>query len=106
MRAPAGRADDFAWPRRDVAPVGSDPLVATTDLPMTPMVAEKSRSNAATAAAAPATAVASAAPAAPRPRRVAPPRPTYAENQDFYRPDAYRRQQTFFPFQSLFGGRW
>jgi hypothetical protein len=73
---------------------------------MTPMVAEKSRSNAATAAAAPATAVASAAPAAPRPRRVAPPRPTYAENQDFYRPDAYRRQQTFFPFQSLFGGRW
>ncbi len=37
VRAPAGRADDFAWPRRDVAPTGSDPVVATTDLPMTPM---------------------------------------------------------------------
>jgi uncharacterized protein len=39
MPAPAGRADDFAWPRRGIAPIGSDPVVATTDLPMTPMVA-------------------------------------------------------------------
>jgi hypothetical protein len=53
ISAPAGRADDFAWPRRDVAPVGDDPVVATTDLPMTPMVAE--RSNATTVAAAPST---------------------------------------------------
>jgi hypothetical protein len=106
MRVPAGRADDFAWPRRDVAPVGSDPVVATTDLPMTPMVAEKSRSSP-TGPTAATTAVASAAPAAPpRPRRVAPPRPTYAENQNYYRPDAYQRPQTYFPFQSLFGGRW
>jgi hypothetical protein len=37
--APAGRADDFAWPRRAPAPVGADPAVATTNLPMTPMVA-------------------------------------------------------------------
>jgi hypothetical protein len=36
--APAGRADDFAWPRRGVAPLGADPLVATTTTPMTPMV--------------------------------------------------------------------
>jgi uncharacterized protein len=36
--APAGRADDFAWPRRAPAPVGADPAVATTNLPMTPMV--------------------------------------------------------------------
>ncbi len=35
--APAGRADDFAWPRRAPAPVGADPVAATTDLPMTPM---------------------------------------------------------------------
>ena len=42
MPVPAGRADDFAWPRRAVAPVGADPVVATTDLPMTPMVAETS----------------------------------------------------------------
>jgi hypothetical protein len=41
LPAPAGRADDFAWPRRDVAPVGTDPVVATTTLPMTPMRAEQ-----------------------------------------------------------------
>jgi hypothetical protein len=105
MRVPAGRADDFSWPRREVAPVGSDPVVATTDLPMTPMVAEKPRTNPIAVAAAAPTATASAAPAAPpRPRRVAPPRPTYAENQNFYRPD--QRPQPYFPFQSLFGGRW
>jgi hypothetical protein len=39
MPAPAGRADDFAWPRRAPAPVGTDPAVATTNLPMTPTVA-------------------------------------------------------------------
>ena len=39
MPAPAGRADDFSWPRRAPAPVGSDPVVATTTMPMTPMVA-------------------------------------------------------------------
>jgi uncharacterized protein len=39
MPAPAGRADDFVWPRRAPAPVGADPAVATTNLPMTPMVA-------------------------------------------------------------------
>jgi len=106
MRTPAGRADDFTWPRRDVAPVGSDPVVATTDLPMTPMVAEKGRTSPTTVASAAQTGA--AAPAAPpRPRRVAPPRPTYAENQqNFYRPDVYQRPPTYFPVQSLFGGRW
>lgn len=39
--APAGRADDFSWPRRDIAPVGSDPSVAVATLPMTPMKAEQ-----------------------------------------------------------------
>ena len=39
MPAPAGRADDFSWPRRAPAPVGSDPVAATTTMPMTPMVA-------------------------------------------------------------------
>jgi hypothetical protein len=38
---PAGRADDFAWPRRGVAPLGTDPVVATTTIPMTPMVGEQ-----------------------------------------------------------------
>jgi hypothetical protein len=111
VRAPAGRADDFAWPRRDIAPLGNDPVVATTDLPLTPMLAEKPRgapaaTATATAATTPGQLVASAA-APPRPRRIVP-RAT-ADNQDsYYRPDYYRRQQpTFFPFQSLFGGgRW
>jgi hypothetical protein len=39
VAAPAGRADDFAWPRRAPAPVGADPVAATTDLPLTPMLA-------------------------------------------------------------------
>ncbi len=41
LPAPAGRADDFAWPRRGVAPVDTDPVVANTDLPMTPMVPDR-----------------------------------------------------------------
>jgi uncharacterized protein len=107
--APAGRADDFAWPRRDVAPVGSDPVVAATDLPMTPMVAE--RSNAITVAATAPTETGSAATQSAKPpvRRPITPRPTVAEaqqSQSFYRPD-YRRppvQQQQSGFPSLFGG--
>jgi hypothetical protein len=32
--SPAGRSDDFVWPRRGVAPFGSDPVVATTTEPL------------------------------------------------------------------------
>jgi hypothetical protein len=109
LPTPAGRADDFAWPRRDVAPVGDDPVVATTELPMTPMVAE--RSNATTVAAAgPSSETVNAAgqPVKPPARRIA--RPSLAEaqqSQSFYRPD-YRRpqpvQQQQYGFPSLFGG--
>ncbi len=49
--APAGRADDFAWPRRAPAPVGADPVAATTDLPMTPMVASNGAASSQDAAA-------------------------------------------------------
>src|SRR5499427_1668781 len=109
--APAGRADDFAWPRRDVAPVGSDPVVATTELPMTPMVAERSSTVAVATTAATETSGAAAQPAKPAVRRPGPPRPTFAEmqqSQSFYRPD-YRRppavqQQQQFSFPSLFSG--
>ncbi len=109
ISAPAGRADDFAWPRRDIAPVGSDPVVATTDLPMTPMVAD--RSGAITVAATAATEGGTTSSAKPAVRRVVPPRPTLAEvqqsqSQSFYRPD-YRRppvQQQQSGFPSLFGG--
>jgi hypothetical protein len=105
--APAGRADDFAWPRRDVAPVGSDPVVATTDLPMTPMLAD--RNNAITVAATAATETGTGQSAKPTVRRAIMPRPTLADapqSQSFYRPD-YRRppvQQQQYGFPSLFGG--
>jgi hypothetical protein len=32
--APAGRSDDFRWPRRAIAPFGTDPAVATTTDPL------------------------------------------------------------------------
>jgi hypothetical protein len=32
--APAGRSDDFAWPRRGVAPPGTDPIATTTTDPI------------------------------------------------------------------------
>jgi len=41
MPAPQGRADDYAWPRRDVAAVGTDPVASTAMFPMTPMIAER-----------------------------------------------------------------
>jgi hypothetical protein len=31
---PAGRADDFKWPRRAIGPLGTDPVVATTTEPI------------------------------------------------------------------------
>ncbi|HLK79925.1 MAG TPA: SGNH family hydrolase [Xanthobacteraceae bacterium] len=109
--APAGRADDFAWPRRDVAPVGSDPVVATTDLPMTPMVAERSSgTTVASATTSTETGNGTVQPAKPPVRRIVS-RPSVAEaqqSQSFYRPD-YRRpppvqQSQGFSFPSLFGG--
>jgi hypothetical protein len=106
LPAPAGRADDFAWPRRGVAPVGDDPVVAATELPMTPMVAERS-APVAVAAASPDQAGASSAAAAHSPRLARRPRPSYfADSQGIYRPD-YRRPQPIqrggWSFQSIFG---
>jgi hypothetical protein len=34
LPAPAGRADDFAWPRRGIAPFGTDTVVTTTTMPV------------------------------------------------------------------------
>jgi hypothetical protein len=108
VAAPAGRADDFTWPRRDVAPVGSDPVVAMTDLPMTPMVAERSGAVAVAAVASTEAGGSIAQPAKPAATRRMAPRPTLAEvqqSQSFYRPDYRRPQpQPQFSFQSLFGG--
>jgi hypothetical protein len=36
---PAGRSDDFKWPRRAIAPFGTDPVVATTTDPVPVMQA-------------------------------------------------------------------
>ena len=41
LPVPAGRADDFVWPRRGPAPLDADPVVARTTIPMTPMLAER-----------------------------------------------------------------
>jgi uncharacterized protein len=110
LPAPAGRADDFAWPRRDVAPVGSDPAVAATELPMTPMVAERSSPAAATTASLAEPSGGAATPAAAPKPAIRRPRPSsYADmqQQGIYRPD-YRRpqpvQQPGWSFNSLFGG--
>jgi hypothetical protein len=108
VTAPAGRADDFVWPRRGIAPVGSDPVVATTDLPMTPMVAEGNATTSTTGAATPSRKVATAAAQLAKPaahHRVTPRPLPHAYAQ--YRPD-YRQPpaQGLFNFQFLFGTRW
>jgi hypothetical protein len=109
VQAPAGRADDFAWPRRGIAPVGSDPVVATTDLPMIPMVAERSGTTT-TGAASPSKEVAAVQPAksAATHRTARRSSAAYAESRSMYQPDYYRRPPMFqsFGFQPLFGGRW
>lgn len=92
--APAGRADDFAWPRRDVAPVGKDPVAATTTLPI-PVLAERPPP-------APADSESSesqkrtAEETAPRRRRATAFEPRSA-------PAPARRPNSFFPFFSFFG---
>jgi len=87
--APAGRADDFNWPRRSPAPVGADPVVATATLPMTPMVAS-SGAQQKTASAAPGTPAAAPARAAQAPVRARPRVSQYGYG--------YRQQNPFFFF--------
>ena len=104
--APAGRADDFAWPRRNVAPLGTDPVVATTTTPMTPMLAQQEQQRQ----------VAAAGPSpgpAPAPRRLGPPGAGQTRQAAVARAAAQQQrseprrfwstsQPFFFPF---FGGR-
>jgi hypothetical protein len=101
LAAPAGRSDDFTWPHRGIAPVGSDPVVATTTLPMTPMQPEKPVAVAAAPASEPAKTRTVAAPA-----HAARPRPSAQQQAQ---QQAQREQQQrppsrpfFFPFFS----RW
>jgi hypothetical protein len=102
---PAGRADDFAWPRRSVAPLGSDPVVATTDLPMTPMVEERSPAGARTTSSPPPKEVAATQPQkAVAPHRMTRRSSAYAEAQSTYRPDYRRPPPMYQPFG--FQQRW
>ena len=64
LSPPAGRSDDFQWPRRSVAPFGTDPIVATTTEPLPAMKAPQE-----TTVAAPSGEARPVAAAAPAPRR-------------------------------------
>src|SRR5262249_4364584 len=105
-RVPIGRADDFAWPRRTVLPLGTDPIVATSTTPITPMQAYETRQ----AAAAPTAPAQRIGPPAP-PRQAATvqqqPRQTsffggWGQPQQQQRGYQRTQQPLFFPF---FGGR-
>jgi hypothetical protein len=85
VEPPAGRGDDFAWPRRGVAPFGSDPVVATTTLPLPVMQPAPEKTVLAPSA---------EAPAAPVVRRPAAPRPQQAQ--------APQRQTSPFSFFQFF----
>jgi hypothetical protein len=43
--APAGRADNFSWPRPDIVSSRRDPEIATTEPPRTPNVVESMSST-------------------------------------------------------------
>jgi len=88
---PAGRADDFAWPRRSVAAFGSDPHVTTTTLPIPEMKPPPAKTKVETPNE-PAQA------AAPPPRRSARP-PQRARPPE---PPPEQRRRPFFPFFNLF----
>jgi hypothetical protein len=92
MPAPAGRADDFSWPRRAPAPVGADPVVATATLPMTPMLASSGAAQQKDATPAPAAAAAAAAAARARAQQAA------AQQRARVAQSPYRQQSPFFFF--------
>ncbi len=80
VQSPAGRGDDFVWPRRGVAAFGADPVVATTMLPLPVMQAAPAKTVLAPSADAPATVAAA-------PRRVAPrPQPPQPAQRPFFFP--------------------
>ena len=86
VAVPAGRSDDFAWPRRTVAPFNTDPVVATTTLPLPVMQPPPAKTVLAPNL---------DTPAAPRPTAVA------AKPKE----PSVRRQAPSFPFFLPFFGR-
>ncbi len=91
MPIPAGRADDFAWPRRAPAPLDADPVVARTTLPMTPMQAERPGVEK----------VAAATPDKPQQQRLRVSRAT-VERREARRVEQREQQQPRSPFFFLF----
>jgi uncharacterized protein len=97
--APQGRADDYTWPRRDVAPTGTDPVASTTTFPMTPMIPER-----------PAQASTAAASLGPEGTPNASPQPQHNLSGPKLSGNAWQRQREAqrkpsFPFYFLFPGR-
>jgi hypothetical protein len=84
---PAGRADDFQWPRRGIAPVGADPIVATTKEPIPVM---KPAPQTTVAAPSDETRPVAVTPSAPRRTVVRAQAPQY--------PQAFPQQRGFFSF--------
>ncbi len=107
-RVPAGRADDFTWPRRAVLPLGTDPIVATSTTPITPMQPYETRQAAAAPAAGPNQRIGPPAPVRQAATQPAPPRQTgffggwQQQQQQAQRRIQPTQQPFFFPF---FGGR-
>ena len=88
VEPPAGRGDDFAWPRRGVAPFGADPAVATTNLPLPVMLGAPAKTVLAPNADAPATVA-----AGPRRTAAQQPRPPSQPPKP-----AQQQRGFFFPF--------
>jgi hypothetical protein len=117
-RVPFGRADDFTWPRQPVQALGTDPIVATSTTPLTPMVPYETRQASAAPAAAPAQRAGPPAPGPMQARQAAAAREQQQQRQTGFfggwgqpqqqqqaqQRGGYQRTQQpfFFPF---FGGR-
>ena len=86
VEPPAGRGDDFAWPRRGVAPFGADPTVATTTLPLPVMQGAPAKTVLAPNADAPATVAAAPRRVVQRPQQPPPQqqRPTQPQRGFFF----------------------
>ena len=86
VEPPAGRGDDFAWPRRGVAPFGADPAVATTTLPLPVMQGAPAKTVLAPNADAPATVAAAPRRVVQRPQQPPPQqqRPTQPQRGFFF----------------------
>ena len=91
--SPAGRADDFTWPRRGVADFGKDPAVTITSLPIPEMKPPPAKTKVET----PNEPVQAASPA---PRRSA--RPQRARRPEPPPEPEPQRRRPFFPFFNLF----